>query len=415
MRKQGDRYSGALWILEILEKDGHQARLAGGCVRDRCLGNVPSDYDIATTALPDEVTALFSRERTKVVPTGIDHGTVTIVLSGVPYEVTTLRQDVKTDGRHAEVVFGHSFEMDAARRDFTINAIFEDRSGKIYDYFGGQEDLRDRVLRFVGEPRQRIREDFLRILRFFRFWARFGLHADPSALVAIAQEATHLEQISKERITIEVLGLFAAPNPRQAIEAMVASGVFSAICDEIVNIPLDERIDSLDRFQSSTRALARFALLLGEEIGRRGEPMLEKCFRLSRNQTNCIVSLASFGKLLEEDFVMNQALAMELLDSVDRFWKGQLLSDFLPAAEIIFPQKAAQVRWFTTLEQEQGWLRTSPMPVDAKTLMEELKIPAGPQLGKLLKELKSQYRNRAWRFKEEGLALATQLRGNEIP
>ena len=162
-------YKDALKVLRSLEAAGYAARLAGGCVRDRLLGITPADYDIATGAEPGVVLQHFRTEGRTTVPTGIDHGTITVVMPSGPIEVTTLRKDVATDGRHAQVAFGKSFSDDAQRRDFTINAMFEDADGRIYDEAGGQADLQAKVLRFVGEASIRIREDYLRILRLFRF------------------------------------------------------------------------------------------------------------------------------------------------------------------------------------------------------------------------------------------------------
>ena len=316
---------------------------------------------------------------------------------------------MRTDGRHAEVVFGKSFEKDAARRDFTINALFEDRAGQIYDYFGGEEDLRQRLLRFVGAPRERIQEDYLRILRFFRFWARFGLHPDEEALRAIAWEASGLAHISKERITMEFLGILAVPQPSQIIQAMAASGVLSVICAVTLDEPLNERMDDCARFEPDSRAIVRLALLLGEAIRREGDTPLTRHFRLSGHQINRIMSLATFGQHLEDNLKKDEALAMTLLDGVERFWKDGLSRDFLPAAEILFPDKNHLVRWLMQLETELGWLRIAPLPVDARTLMDTFHLAAGPQLGRLLSELKTHFRNRRWQSREEGLALAAEL------
>ena len=422
MHKKTDRYSGALWILAVLEKNGFPSRLAGGCVRDRCIGNDPSDYDIATTALPSEVTSLLSLQKAKVVPTGVDHGTVTVVISGVPYEVTTLREDVKTDGRHAEVVFGTSFEKDAARRDFTINALFEDQAGNIYDYFGGQKDLRDKRLRFVGEAKQRIQEDYLRILRFFRFWARFDLLPDEHALHAIASEAPGLTRVSKERITTELLGILAAPRPSVVLESMVQRGVLSIMFGGVPLSSIDERMDACQSFVPEKRSLIRMVLLLGEAIRSSGADVLERSLRLSNLQNCRVMSLALFDQELQRPIPENPSIGMEFLDRAERCWKNLLVTDFLPAAGLLHPSRKPLVDWLTTLERDFGWLRAGTMPLDARLLMTALHLPAGPRLGTLLAELKAQYRNRQWQTPEEGLVLAAALLkqlperpGGEIP
>jgi poly(A) polymerase len=172
-------------LLECLDQGGEEARVVGGAVRNALLGEPVGEWDVATTALPDEVARRARAKGWKIIPTGIEHGTVTVIAAGRPFEVTTLRQDVETDGRHAVVRFGRDFEADAFRRDFTINALSVGRDGQLHDYAGGLADLRARRVRFIGDPDQRIAEDYLRILRLFRFHARYGEGPiDPSSLGA---------------------------------------------------------------------------------------------------------------------------------------------------------------------------------------------------------------------------------------
>ena len=192
-------------VLKALEKAGFEGRLAGGCVRDRLLGKTPLDFDIATTATPEEVCNIFKQKDFKTIPTGIDHGTITVVYKSIALEITTLRKDVATDGRRATVAFGSSFEEDAMRRDFTINALFENHQGEIFDYNGGRKDLKERKLVFVGVAEDRIKEDYLRILRFFRFWAQLEFTPDADALKAIEKLYEGISIVSVERITQEML------------------------------------------------------------------------------------------------------------------------------------------------------------------------------------------------------------------
>ena len=161
-------------LLAALSGDGEEARIAGGAVRDALLGREVSDVDIATTILPDETMSRAEAAGFGAIPTGIEHGTVTVVAGKKTYEVTTLRADIETDGRHAKVQFGRDWKVDAERRDFTINALYADPDGTVVDLVGGVADLEARNLRFIGDPELRIREDFLRILRFFRFFAWYG-------------------------------------------------------------------------------------------------------------------------------------------------------------------------------------------------------------------------------------------------
>ena len=192
-------------VLAAINATGHIARVAGGAVRDIVWGKTPADYDVATTALPHEVIDIFKSMNYNVLETGLQHGTVTIMVNNLPIEVTTLRIDTNTDGRHAEVEFTDDWRVDASRRDFTINAMYMDVDGNIHDFFNGIADLHNTKISFVGDPVQRMEEDYLRILRFFRFSARMGkIYFDKPIMQAIAKCSEGLEKISGERIWSEM-------------------------------------------------------------------------------------------------------------------------------------------------------------------------------------------------------------------
>ena len=215
-------------------KDG-DTRYVGGCVRDTLLGLAVSDVDLATRLPPEEVMARLARARIKVVPTGLAHGTVTAVVGGKPVEVTTLRRDVATDGRRATIAYTDDWREDAARRDFTINALLADPATlEIVDYFDGEADLAARRVRFIGDPLTRIAEDHLRILRFFRFFARFGVgEPDPAGLDACAARANDLMALSRERIADELTKLLALPDPAGAVRLMVERDILKPVLPEI--------------------------------------------------------------------------------------------------------------------------------------------------------------------------------------
>lgn len=234
MRIEGDwiKAPAVQAVLAMLTGAGHQGWLVGGCVRDGLLGRPGADIDITTDARPDRVVELAEAAGLRAVPTGIDHGTVTLIADGKPYEVTTFRRDVETDGRRATVAFADRLEEDAARRDFTMNALYADAAGRVTDPVGGLADLAARRVRFVGDPETRIREDYLRILRFFRFHAWYGDPAggmDPEALAAIAANTEGLARLSKERIGHEMRRLLAALDPAPALAAMQATGVLARV------------------------------------------------------------------------------------------------------------------------------------------------------------------------------------------
>jgi len=257
-------------LLAALGGDEGLTRYVGGAVRDDLLKLPVSDVDLATRIEPDEVMKRLEKARIKAVPTGIDHGTITAVSDGHPYEITTLRRDVTTDGRRATVAFTSDWEEDAARRDFTINALFADvRTGEIFDYFGGLDDLQARRVRFIGDPLKRIAEDHLRILRYFRFHARFGAGApDPAALDACTARANDLMALSRERIADELLKLLGLPDPAPTVGIMLERGILKPVIPEITAERLDDLhalIATEDSAGLPADGLRRLAALLPPE------------------------------------------------------------------------------------------------------------------------------------------------------
>ena len=217
-------------VLDILDRDGEEARVVGGAVRNALLGFPPGDIDVATTALPAVVLARAKAAKVRAIPTGIAHGTVTLVSGGLPIEVTTLREDVETDGRHAVVKFGRDFTRDAERRDFTVNALSLGRDGRVHDTTGGVADLAAGRLRFIGDAATRIREDYLRILRFFRFHASYGVGPlDAAGLAASVAGQDGLDRLSRERVRGETLKLLAAPGAAGVLETLDATGLLARI------------------------------------------------------------------------------------------------------------------------------------------------------------------------------------------
>ncbi|NNE52236.1 MAG: CCA tRNA nucleotidyltransferase [Sulfitobacter sp.] len=256
-------------VCAALQAEGHHLYFVGGCVRNALLGRPVSDVDMSTNARPEEVTRLAEAAGLKAVPTGIDHGTVTVVSDGHPFEITTFRRDVETDGRRAVVAYSDDIADDARRRDFTMNALYATPAGEIVDPLGGLPDLRARRVRFIEDPAARIREDYLRILRFFRFTATYGdpaLGFDAEALAAIAANLDGLETLSAERLGHEMTRLLTAPEPAPAVAAMRQVGALGRVLpgsddrwlgplvhlEQEVGIPADWR--------------ARLAILGGEDV-----------------------------------------------------------------------------------------------------------------------------------------------------
>ena len=252
-------------LLRALDAKEGTARFVGGAVRDLLLGVPHEDLDLATTLPPDEVIRRLEAKGIKAVPTGIDHGTITAVSSGTVVEVTTLRSDVSTDGRRATVAFTDDWSKDAGRRDFTINALYADPySGQLFDYFDGLKDLDSRTVRFIGEPLARIAEDHLRILRYFRFHARYGHgQPDPHALEACAARANDLMALSRERIADELLKLLALDDPTPTVRLMFETGIFAPVLPEIDDSSRLESLVAAERAAGiEPNALRRLASLL---------------------------------------------------------------------------------------------------------------------------------------------------------
>jgi poly(A) polymerase len=260
-------------LLEVLDGGGEETRVVGGAVRNALLGLPVKDIDLTTTALPEATQARARKAGFKVVPTGIAHGTLTVIVEGAPFEVTTLREDVETDGRHAVVRYGRDFAADALRRDFTINALSVRRDGEVFDYSCGLDDLAARRVRFIGEARQRIREDYLRILRFFRFFAEYAEGAiDGEGLHAAISERRGLARLSRERVRMEFLRLMGAPRVVETAGILVHSGLLDRITAGIGDLGRLARVvahapaDPVLRLAAFDVKTARDAERLGERL-----------------------------------------------------------------------------------------------------------------------------------------------------
>ena len=237
-------------LLALLDRDGEEARAVGGAVRNALLGMPVEEVDVATTAVPEEVVRRVEAAGCKAVPTGIAHGTVTVIVDHTPVEVTTLREDVETFGRKARVAFGRDWKADAERRDFTINALSARADGVVHDYVGGLADIAARRVRFIGDPLQRIAEDYLRILRFFRFQAWFGDGApDAASLHACIASRAGLETLSRERVRMELLKLLLAPRATATLAAMAESGLLGMV---LGGVPLLAGFENMVKVEDKT-------------------------------------------------------------------------------------------------------------------------------------------------------------------
>ena len=361
--------------LNCLTRMGHQALVVGGCVRNALLGVPVADIDIATSALPETVTKLAENAGFKVVPTGIEHGTVTVVVDDVPFEVTTFRRDVETDGRHAEVAFSTSISDDARRRDFTMNAIYADADGQLLDPLDGLDDLRARRVRFIEDAKARIEEDYLRSLRYFRFYAWYGDHSegpDAEALAAIGETLDGLDRLAAERIGAEMLKLLAAPEPSTALGAMHASGILAHILPGADPQFLAPLVHLEAMTYHAPDPIRRLAALGGVDVADR--------LRLSKVQARRLASMREVNASLSE---------MAYRHGTEAAWDIALLNAAM-AGQPLAPDTAARI--------EKGALAV--MPVNAGDLMPELE---GKALGDRLKALEAAWINSEFALSKDAL------------
>lgn len=366
MKLAGDwlTHPGTQSLCKALEAAGYRALFVGGCVRNAILGVPVADIDLATDATPDVVTQVAEDAGFKVIPTGIDHGTVTVIAEGKPLEITTFRRDVETDGRRAVVAFSTGLDEDAARRDLTMNALYADPAGSVIDPLGGLADALSRRVRFVGDPETRIREDYLRILRFFRFHACYGDPdggLDAEGLAACAALSAGLEGVSPERIGAEMRKLLAATDPAPAVAAMAAAGVLARIlpgADPRALAPLVHL--EAGNFPSWLR---RLVVLGGTSV--------EESLRLSRNEARSLNALQAAIGGVEPPAVLGWKLGADL---------GR---DAVLARAAMLEQPLPEV-WEAEVVRGAG----ARFPIKAADLMPEL---SGEVLGAKLKVLENRW------------------------
>ena len=358
-------------LATAFDSAGIDFRFVGGAVRDSLLGRRVSDVDVATPAVPEAVLAALDAARIKSVPTGLAHGTVTAVVEGRPFEITTLRRDIETDGRHATVAFSTDWREDAARRDFTMNALYADRDGLVTDFFGGIDDARAGQVRFIGDPATRITEDALRILRFFRFLAHYGRGAlDPAGLAACARLAAMIDRLSGERIRDELLKLLCAPNPAPAWRAMEAAGVAAHVLPQS-DIGGLERMATLERTLGlEPDPLRRLAALGGTEA-------LKKRLKLSNCDVERLAAMHAPGA--RTTLIVREAFGRALYGADSGDVRDAALLAHVRTSSPDLPT----LRRF--LEFLSAW-REPRFPLTGADLRKR-GVPEGAELGRLLAEI----------------------------
>jgi poly(A) polymerase len=303
--------TGAAWLsagalprlLGVLDGNGEEARVVGGAVRNALIGMPIAEIDVATTAVPDEVVKRVTAAGFKPVPTGIEHGTITVVIDKHPFEVTTLRQDVETYGRHAKVAFGRDWQTDAERRDFTINALSATRDGAVYDYVGGLDDLAARRVRFIGDPAKRIAEDYLRILRFFRFHAAYsdGGHPDAEGLAACIAGREGLSQLSRERVRMELMKLLVAIHAVPTLIAMTDAGLLLRVLGGVSYLGAFENMAKVEVAIGVAPDPARRLGALAVAVAEDAERLWQK-LRLTNNEHERLASMSEGWRRISPSF-----------------------------------------------------------------------------------------------------------------
>jgi poly(A) polymerase len=360
----------------MLGRDGEEARVVGGAVRNALMELPFTEIDVATTAEPNEVMRRAEAAGFKAIATGAEHGTVTVVVDGHPFEVTTLRIDVETYGRKAKVMFGRDWQKDAERRDFTINALSASADGRVYDYVGGLDDISTRKVRFIGEPEQRIAEDYLRILRFFRFHALYGSGApDRAGLLACVRGRGGLDTLSRERIRAEMLKLLVGPHPAPTLAVMAECGILGAVLGGVAY---------LASFENVVKAEAAIGLEVdaARRLGALGMWVMEDAERLSQRLR---LSNAEVEQLLKIEYwwrvspASGEHVARTLL-----YLLGP--ASFIDRVLVAWSRSAAGVAdeaWRALATLPQRW--TAPrFPLKAVDLINR-GVPKGPSLGAALR------------------------------
>jgi len=372
-------------LLTALRDGGGEGRFVGGCVRDALLGTVSPDLDISTTLKPEQTIEVLETAGFKVIPTGLDHGTVTALLQGRVYEVTTLRVDKNTDGRHADVEFTSDWQLDASRRDFTFNALYMDARGHLFDFFGGIQDLSSGEVRFIGNADERIREDFLRILRFYRFWGRFGgSKTDPEIVFAIRKNLKGLVQLSKERVTKEILLLLDTENAADAFLQMQEAGVFFEIFKQEYQSSILSRLNNLN-FQFDN--INRLNCLFGNF---ETPSSVFDALRLTSKEEN---RLKAIGAVPLETDLSPRFCRKEIYSLGMQTFKDQVFASWARSDQ--------DFNYPAYLELAENW-NCPDFPVRGRDLLDK-GVKAGAGLGDLLSKLEEQWVESDFQLTKEDL------------
>jgi poly(A) polymerase len=386
---------------------GEELRFVGGCVRDALLGLSVHDVDMATTALPEKTLALLAELHIKTLPTGLAHGTITAMFGGWQVEITSLRRDVACDGRHAEVAFGRDWEADACRRDFTINALYCDAEGKISDYHHGLADIKAGRVRFIGDPAQRIAEDGLRILRFFRFWSRFSkTHADSAALAACADHALMLEGLSAERIHKEMTLLLETPRAEAALRLMRSALLENSVWGTTLALEVLHWLRLLEQELGAAPDWTLAASALLSHMPRQTPPIITR-WKCSKKQASTLKQLLGAPPVASMDFITAKTTIRHAGREV--FSQIVLLQWAMEASEYQTTACPHADVYRSMLALARSWV-VPDFPVTGEDLL-AIGMEAGKPLGQTLKRLEQRWEHSDFSLSKEALLKAIAASG----
>ena len=352
--------------------------LVGGCVRDTLMNKSVTDIDFATPCEPLEVIEILNKSEINYVDIGIKFGTVTAIINDKKYEITSFRKDISTDGRHAEVEFSKEMEADAARRDFTINALYVDQDCKIYDFYNGQEDLKNTILRFIGDPQARIKEDYLRIMRFFRFLASNSSQSlDDDLLTILKAEASNLSIISKERLWDEFTEILKSENPITVLKLMQENSIFENISE---GLKIDESFENLISIESKIKyvdPILRLSLLF-DNNSKKIENFVNN-FHLSSKESKALLQLGEMNEKIVSYLSMKEVRFLLYKIGIGNF-KNQIILNW--ARDV---QNKNEVNWRSLYEVAISWERPK-FDLESKDVL-GMGINEGPLVGSILKEV----------------------------
>tara|TARA_B100000676_G_scaffold311903_1_gene383677 strand:- start:297 stop:1556 length:1260 start_codon:yes stop_codon:yes gene_type:complete len=382
-------------LFDTLKKAGHSVRFVGGCVRDSIANRPVSDIDLATDADPDRVLEVLGEAMIRAVPTGIEHGTITAIPDTRPFEITTLRKDVETDGRHASVEFTKDWVEDASRRDFTFNALSADPDGTVYDYFDGLCDLKAGRVRFIGDAMERVVEDYLRVLRFFRFHAHYAkTEPDPPALAACRAGAPNVGALPGERIWAELSRTLIAPKPGPVFELMEDIGMLRLLLPVGCSVKRMEALTALETMVSfAPDPIRRLTALI--QPNRSEASQIATRLRLSRDETrrldDLIASRGVSSAGMEELALRRMLYALGL----EQF-RDLILLDWADQIEMNSTETAQSVRgWMDTWDTVSSW-ELPEFPLVGTDVM-KMGVAEGPKVGEILEEIEEWWVEQAFR------------------